>query len=63
MQEGEHEAKHEEGGEEVCEDGGGSGNITIGVGEEGHGGTRKGNHALARAKMPAAESIPAPEQE
>jgi hypothetical protein len=29
----------------------------------GHGGTRKGNHALARAKMPAAESIPAPEQE
>ena len=35
MQEGEHEAKHEEEGEEVCEDGGGSGNITIGVGEDG----------------------------
>ena len=35
MREGEHEAKHEEGGEEVCEDGGGSGNITIGVGEDG----------------------------
>jgi hypothetical protein len=35
MKEGEHEAKHEEEGEEVCEDGGGSGNITIGVGEDG----------------------------
>jgi hypothetical protein len=31
--------------------------------ETGRGGTRKGNHARARAKMPAAESIPAPEQE
>ena len=33
VQEGEHEAKHEEEGEEVCEDGGGSRNITIRVGE------------------------------
>jgi hypothetical protein len=32
VQEGDHEAKNEE-GEKVCEDGGGSGNITIGVGE------------------------------